>query len=203
MPYSNFLIYKAISRFKRRIIHPILLFFKVKVRLKTNDRIQLEQLIFNEIINNPRLHSILFVGCDYYNKHYSDFFLDKDYWTIEPSIKRSKYGSKDHHISDYIQNLEKYDKQIFFDVIIMNGVYGWGLNAQEDIEKAILCCYDSMKKDGIFILGWNNIPQRTPVPLETIKELRLFKLHNFIPGTNSRLEANTANNHIFDFYIKE
>jgi hypothetical protein len=69
------------------------------------------------------------------------FFKTKEYWTIDPKHVKRKYGSA-HHIMDSITNIELYVARNYSDVIMMNGVIGYGLNRAEEIEQAVEACYE-------------------------------------------------------------
>ncbi|MBI3325641.1 MAG: methyltransferase domain-containing protein, partial [Nitrospinae bacterium] len=86
------------------------------------------------------------------------------YWTIDYKTIKRKYGSP-NHITANITHLEKYFQQNYFDVIIMNGVIGYGLNHSIDIEAAIDACFRTLDRGGIFVLGWNDHKRRKPVEI--------------------------------------
>jgi len=56
------------------------------VPLDTEDRRVLEHDIFAYFLALPRTFRVLFIGCDWYTKHYQRaFFSDRDYWTLDVS----------------------------------------------------------------------------------------------------------------------
>jgi hypothetical protein len=50
------------------------------------------------------------------------------------------------------------------------------------------------------MLGWNDLPERTPVPLDEIASLRRFKPATFVPLGTWRYLTSTPYRHTFDFY---
>ena len=106
----------------------------------SHDRMILEQVILPSLASTMTIEKILFVGCAAYTQQYEEIFRDKEYWTIDPKRVKKKYGSK-RHIVDSITKIETYIPKNYFDVIIMNGVIGFGLNRIADIEQAINACY--------------------------------------------------------------
>lgn len=168
---------------------------------RTDDRRVLENIIFPYINQNDEFHKILFVGCAWYTKGYKKRVSKKDYWTIEIVPENQKFGAF-QHIVDSIENVGLYFKEGELDLIICNGVFGWGLDARESVENAFKGCHDLLRSGGVFILGWNDIPERRPFPLEECESLKLFKPYSFPPLSAPQYVTESENRHIFNFYIK-
>ncbi|MBI3327283.1 MAG: hypothetical protein HYZ81_11355, partial [Nitrospinae bacterium] len=128
-------------------------------RISSSDRRVLQEIILPYFEKDMRFQKILFVGCAAYTRWYEKFFATKEYWTIDYKKIKRKYGSQ-NHITDNITHLEKYFHQNYFDVIMMNGVIGYGLNHIVDIEAAIVACFLTLDRGGIFVLGWNDHKRR-------------------------------------------
>jgi SAM-dependent methyltransferase len=174
----------------------------VAVPMNTEDRRVLEQVIFPHFLRLPDMHRILFVGCDWYTKHYQRmFFRGRDYWTIDVSAQSRKFGAR-QHILGALQHLDMHFARGFFDLIFCNGVYGFGLDAAADIERALEMCWSRLREYGCFIFGWDDIPARTPVPLAEIAALRRFQPFEFPDFKSSRYVTDTPYRHTFDFYTK-
>lgn len=170
---------------------------------RTEDRRVLEQLIFPYYTARSDIHSVLFVGCDWYTRHYGKaFFRDHDYWTIEPSEQARKFGSKRQHVVGPWERLAEYFEEGYFDLIVANGVYGFGLDTREQCEAAFAQSYSRLRDGGHLLLGWNDIPERTPVPLSEIASLKRFTPWTFPAFSSSRYATNTLHRHVYDFYIK-
>jgi SAM-dependent methyltransferase len=172
------------------------------VPLETEDRWVLEQVIFQYFMHLPDLHRILFVGCDWYTKHYERmFFRNRDYWTIDASPKARRFGARRHLVAP-LEELDRNFAAEYFDVIFCNGVYGFGLDAAPALERAIEMCWSRLRPLGHFVFGWNDIPARTPVPLDAIAALRRFSRFE-MPNLNTwRYLTDTPYRHTYDFYIK-
>lgn len=192
---------ETIARLRRRIDHRIRLFLHLPVRLKSVDRNLLDNKILPWFAGQKSVQKVLFVGCDYFTVHYPGIFPNAEFWTIEPDPAKAKYGSKNHLVG-FLQDLCRFVPAGSFDLIIFNGVFGWGLNKREDIEGSFTACFSCLTPGGFLVFGWNNMEDRIPVPLESIKALKLFQPFS-IPGMgNWRIETNSHNKHVFDFYIK-
>jgi SAM-dependent methyltransferase len=172
------------------------------VAMETEDRRVLENIIFPYYLSDPNVKSVLFVGCDWYTRHYQRFYFSNvDYWTIEPAAERRKFGAKRHVVAP-LENLDAHFSPQTFDLIVCNGVYGWGLNSREQCESAFAQCYSRLRDGGHLMLGWDDIPERTPVPLAEIASLNRFRRHDFPSLGSWRYLTDTPYRHTYNFYRK-
>jgi hypothetical protein len=81
---------------KGRGFQPLNRCARFRVFLNLPDRAILEEIIIPHFVSNNDIQEILFVGCDWYNKPYENWFQENEYWTIEPQPKKKKFGSKNH-----------------------------------------------------------------------------------------------------------
>lgn len=190
---------KAFGKAVQKIDHGIRRKLGLPIRLKTLDRTLLDQKILPLFTGDASIRTVLFVGCDYYTAHYPAMFPQAEFWTIEPRPTKAKYGGKPH-ITGYLQDLPDHAKPETFDLIVCNGVYGWGLNRREDIEKALRACFNCLKPGSLFIFGWNDVPERTPVPLDSIEALAKFEKREYPELGGWRLVSGSETGHVFDFY---
>ena len=88
----------------------------------------------------------------------------------------------------------------YFDLIIMNGVYGYGLSEQGACERSFDACFRLLRSGGHFLLGWNDLPEHRGAPLESIESLGRFT-PVVLPALGAhRYEAGTVSRHIFEFF---
>lgn len=173
------------------------------VALKTTDRIVLETIVLPYFAENSAYHRILFVGCQWYTKRYEEKFHHKEYWTIEIDPNLRKYGSS-NHIVDSLENLDAHVEHNYFDVIIYNGVFGWGIDTEENAEIAFQQCFQCLRNNGVLVFGWNNVPERSPFPPENCSSWHRFKPYHFPPlATWECVVPDSFQNHTFRFLIKE
>ena len=171
--------------------------------MATPDRIILEQKIFPYYQRNNKIKKILFVGMDWYTAHYYKYFPDKEYWTIDNQKKQRKWAKK-NHIVDGVENLYRYFEAEYFDLIFFNGVYGFGVNSKKQCEVAFQSCYDHLRAEGEFVLGWDNHPKilaRT-IPLKKIENIKKFKQKIFPPLQTWRYYSESNARKVYDFYVK-
>lgn len=169
-------------------------------REKFEDRNVLERIIFPEILATKNPQKILDIGREDYQAFYNHFFEGRELWTLEKKASRRFFGSE-NHITDDVANLGNHFPTDNFDLIIMNGVFGWGLNQPKDIESAFAAIANVLKPGGIFILGWNNLPGLVPVPLENIEALKSLKPFCFKPLGGDCFTC-VNGNHTYNFFSK-
>ena len=169
--------------------------------LRTEDRRILEQVILPEYARRRDIARVLFVGCAAYTQHYGEIFDGREYWTIDPVARRRRYGSE-RHIVDQLQNLGTHVPPGYFDLVVCNGVLGWGLNAPEDANTALAACHTHLRAGGDLLLGWNDIAPRNRVLPEDIPALRRFDAALLGSWQVARWAIDAPNRHVFDFYRK-
>ncbi|MDB5818262.1 MAG: Methyltransferase type 11 [Rhizobacter sp.] len=160
--------------------------------MDTPDRRVLEDQILGGLARRWRLQPgprprVLFVGCDWYTAHYPSLWPEAEFTTIEPDPSKARHGAQ-RHIVDVLQHLGRHVEPWSFDVIVCNGVYGWGLDDAQDVETAFQACIDALDHDGVLVLGWNDVPRRDPVPLRLVKALDALEPWS-LPGVGQRIEV--------------
>lgn len=170
-------------------------------QLHTEDRRVLEQVILPLYASRSDIARILFVGCAAYTQQYGRLFGNREYWTIDPVQRRRRYGSE-RHIVDTLQNLGRHVAPDYIDLIVCNGVLGWGLNTPADADAALGACFTQLRKGGELVLGWNDVAPRNRVVPEDIPALRRFEASEFGPTRVTRWKVQAPNRHVFDFYRK-
>ena len=170
-------------------------------RIASQDRIVLEEVILSYFSRESVIKKVLFVGCSAYTYHYKEIFSTQEYWTIDPKRVKRKYGSE-RHIIDSITNIEKYIAKNYFNMIVMNGVIGFGLNRLGDIEQAIDACYEVLASGGILLVGWNDTARRTPADIRAVQAIGKFCEHRFDPLQACHYRTEGWQHHTFSFYRK-
>lgn len=167
----------------------------------TEDRRVLEQVILPAYAARSDIQRVLFVGCAAYTQPYGELFSGREYWTIDPVARRRRFGSQ-RHIVDRLENLDGHVRAEYFDLILCNGVLGWGLNALADADAAFTACHRHLRAGGEMVLGWNDIAPRNSVVPEDVPALRRFEPLKFGPLGTARMTIDVPHRHVFDFYRK-
>lgn len=185
--------------FAKRVIRKRL---KLPTPLNTTDREVLEQRIFPQYCADQEIRDVLFIGCDSYTAHYQrEYFSSVRYVTMEPDPQLSRYGAEEHVIAP-LEELGEYYSPNTFDLIICNGVFGWGLDRSDQCEQAFMNCHACLREGGQFLLGWDDVPRRKPVPLEKLASLKRFRKRIFPEFGTWRFLTDTPYRHTYDFYRK-
>jgi SAM-dependent methyltransferase len=188
---SEFLYY-SVLRFVRGL-------FGLHTALQTPDRKVLDTVILPPLIRDPACRRVVFVGCDWYTRHYEDMFAGADYWTIEVDPARARFGARQHLVGPMVEIGERFPPGSV-DLVICNGVVGWGLNDPLEIEASLRACLKALRPGGVLVIGWNDIPEKRVADLESIPALREFR--PFALAGRSVFETATYNRHTFSLYQK-
>ncbi len=165
--------------------------------LSTTDRRVLDGVILPALVADPRYRRVIFVGCDWYTQHYEEMFAGRDYWTVEVDPSRARFGAAQHLIAPMAEIGNRFP-QASVDLIICNGVIGWGLNDPAEIDASLAVCAKSLRPGGVLLLGWNDIPEKRVVALDSIPALRGFLPFAIAGQTEFRTE--TYNRHTFSLF---
>jgi hypothetical protein len=166
------------------------------------DRRVLERIIFAFYTLEPGIRTVLFVGCESYTADYERrHFPSHEYWTLDPDESHRRFGGK-RHVVARLEELGRHFGPGSLDLIICNGVYGWGLNRLADCEAALSQCHLCLARDGHLLLGWNDVPRWNPAPITAIENLRLFTEYEFPPLGSTRYLTDTSYRHTYNFYRK-
>ena len=155
----------------------------IEFPFKSPNRVFLETRVF-QFINEtyggkqPRGNG-LFIGTDKRSWHYPAE-LDLELHTIAIEKKKAIYGNHKHHIVGSATELERYYDANFFDVVIGNGLIGFGMNAPEQCEQLLAGAASLLKDDGLFIIGFNDGPEFVSFKVKQASNYQLFD--EFIPG---------------------
>ena len=170
-------------------------------RLHSPDRDVLERVILPAYARLPGMRRVLFVGSDWYTRHYEKLFPGQEYWTLAPDPWKQKFGARRHIVAG-LESLDAHFDESHFDLIICNGVFGWGLDQRDDCERAFLACFRRLKVGGHFMLGWNDVPEHTPLPLASLGSLARFNPQPLPALGTAHFLADVQTRHVFDFYMK-
>jgi hypothetical protein len=172
------------------------------VPMVTEDRRVLERIIFQHYRRDPGIRTVLFVGCESYTAHYQRcYFAAHEYWTIDPDPTQRKFGARRHVVAP-LERIGRYFPGGFFDLIICNGVYGWGLNDLEDCDVAMAQCHACLADAGHMLLGWSDVPERDPAPLAQVPSLARFAPYSFPAFDAWQYRTDTPLRHTYYFYRK-
>ena len=170
------------------------------VRPTYDDRNVLEQIIIPFVLSRFEPETVLDIGREPYEAFYNEFFEGRELWTVDRDPQRVRFGAPNHIVDD-AAHVDRYFPADYFDFVLMNGVFGWGLNEREAIEAAFGAVHVVLHPRGLFVLGWNDTPDLVPVPLDQVRSLKRFTPYYFEPLNGTLFLCDTFR-HTFGFYVK-
>lgn len=170
-------------------------------RMRTRDRDTLEQVILPAYAARSDVRTVLFVGCAWYTRHYEKMLPGRVYRTIDPDPWKKRFGARRHIVAG-LESLDAHVAPGSVDLIVCNGVFGWGLDDRADCERAFDACFTALRPSGELIIGWNDVPEHRPLELASLQSLARLRPLIFVPLGSSQYLANPDNRHVFSFYAR-
>ncbi len=201
------LLWKALRYPWLRVYHYVVLpacfYLGIPTPMRKPDRTFLEQQIFGYLASCANVQDILFAGVEIYTWHYPRLLPGQRLHTIDMNPRLARYGNPGLHTVGSVCTLDQYYSSQQFDVVMYNGLIGFGLNDPAEIQQALAQAYQVLKPGGLFILGWANTPETIFVDFEKLPAYSLFKPHA-IPelSPDFRVEVSPFKRHTFDFMSK-
>ena len=189
--------FPRLARLAIRVLSPVhaLLFL---VQYKPDRRI-LEDVVFPAVLADDEHRRVLFVGCAWYTRNYERHFRGREFWTIDVAPDMRRHGAT-RHVVGSMTTLTDHFAPESLDVVICNGVLGWGLNTLDDCEAAFGACATCLRPRGLLVLGWDDVDHARPVPFDTIPSLRSFEPFALPPFPSPRYPTFSAMHHTFGFF---
>jgi SAM-dependent methyltransferase len=169
-------------------------------RAPYDDRRVLEQIVIPFVLSRFEPETVLDIGREPYQVFYNEFFEGRELWTVDWNADRARYGAANHIVGD-AAGLADHFAEDYFDFVLMNGVFGWGLNDRSAIERAFAAIHAVLSPRGLFVLGWNDTPDLVPVPLDEVESLKYFTPYCFEPLAGTTFRCETFR-HTYSFYVK-
>ena len=182
----------------RWLVARVLLAVGVPLRLRSPDRDVFEHEILPYFTMSAEFRRVLFVGCDWYTQRYERLFRGKEYVTIEVDPARRPFGAK-RHIVGSLADLGHHVGHGELDLILCNGVFGWGLDSRDECSRAFAACAGALRSGGVLVVGWDDVPEHRPFDPATLPELARLHPWVFPPLGAARW---TVERHIYDFFTK-
>lgn len=167
----------------------LLVLMGYNIKLDTVDRKILEEVILPSLEDKNEGKFILNVGANWYTKSYASIFKKNKYIELEINWWRFQFCTSEVKINTDLLNLPNFFE---FDYIILNGIFGYGINSKQQIEQAAQICNSILMTEGIILLGGSiNINLKYPI--------QVFSSLGYKDVTNILVKdiQNTIKNHKF------
>lgn len=169
-------------------------------RLATPDRVFLEDVAVPGFLAMDGIRSVLDIGVAWYTRSYPKLFRGVDYWTIDVDPEAQRIAGPNHRTLSATQLTAEFAPGTF-DLVVCNGVIGWGLNTPADVAKGLDEIADVMREDAWLIVGWNDMNGRRVEGLDDLFARR-FRREVFPPAAADHFIPETPYAHRFDFFRK-
>jgi hypothetical protein len=143
----------------------------------------------------------LFVGCRKYTKHYPALLAAHgvDCWTIDIDPIAARWGAPERHVIGDIQDASDHWHPSSFNTVILNGVFGFGLDSVQSQNTALGACRFLLTEGGCLILGWNTDRCIDPSELSNLRNH--FQPSSF-PGLAER-QTFANSTHVYGTFTAE
>ncbi|KSU55726.1 class I SAM-dependent methyltransferase [Microbacterium enclense] len=169
-------------------------------RLATPDRVMLEDVIAPEFLGRRDIRRMLDVGVAWYTRTYPRLYKGIEYHSIDvdPAMQRIA-GSRHHTLS--MTDLATVYPADTFDLVVCNGVFGWGLNTAEQVARGLDACADVLRPGGWLVVGWNDMEGRRIPDLDALAGRRFDRA--VLPAARAdHLVTPTHYAHRYDFFTR-
>jgi SAM-dependent methyltransferase len=101
---------------------------------------------------------VLFVGVRAYTAQYPSLIElhGAECWTIDIDPSVAQHGASKRHVVDSITNAREHFPAATIQSVVMNGLFGFGLNSYRTQLEAIETCAAILRPNGLLVLGWND-----------------------------------------------
>jgi SAM-dependent methyltransferase len=134
---------------------------------------------------------ILWIGCRRYTMSYGALLSAHggECWTTDIEPTHAKWGDPERHITGDLLAVDALFAGQFFDTVLCNGVFGFGVDSREAQLTALNAMHAILKPGGRLLLGWNT--ERVVDPTTTDFVHGAFVADDLI-GQDGRLEIAAA-----------
>lgn len=174
--------------------------------LETFSQIPDRQVFHEEILptlaDMPDIQSVLDLGCEWFNLHHRRVFQHHRYATMDIVPEKARFGARRHVVGSALE-LDQHFQTEEFDLVIANGLLGWGVNSARDVETFSTQVAYALRPGGILLVGWNDNESNRP----ELMPRDAFAGQTFSPWPLptrqlDRFVANPESGHTFEFFQK-
>ena len=111
-----------------------------------------------------RYAGILFVGTSSYTRQYERLFRPDQYTTIDLQPRNAVWGARQHIVAP-IEEIGRHRPKGYFDCIVLNGVFGYGVDDADHMRRVVEALHAALAPQGFLVVGWNTDLHADPGPL--------------------------------------
>ena len=107
---------------------------------------------------------LLDLGVEHYTARYGDWFhRGCERWTIDLDPRVAEFGSPGRHIIGNVLDMASQFHSASVDVIMMNGLFGYGIDTAHEQERIIAAAKAILRPNGWLLVGWDRSENGTPI----------------------------------------
>ncbi|WP_307219643.1 bifunctional 2-polyprenyl-6-hydroxyphenol methylase/3-demethylubiquinol 3-O-methyltransferase UbiG [Microbacterium sp. SORGH_AS_0888] len=167
-------------------------------RLATPDRVVLEDVIIPGVLAAGEVDHVLDIGVAWYTRNYPRLFRGIDYWSVDVDPAEAEHRRAHHHTLSATKLTDVFAHDTF-DLVLCNGVIGWGLNRPEQVALGLDACAAVLRPGGWLVVGWNDVPGHRVEGLEEMLAARFDHAELPVLGADHYL-TDTHYRHRYDFF---
>jgi SAM-dependent methyltransferase len=137
-----------------------------RIRAKES-RIWFEQQVIRPLAAMGKISTVLFVGVEAYTWSWVRLLVRKHVRliTLDVDPRKAIWGAP-HHLVGQIQDVDRSVHPASIDVVVVNGVFGWGVDHADEMERSLQAIHRILQPSGYLVLGWNmgGIPDPATLP---------------------------------------
>ena len=172
-------------------------------RLRGADRQLLEDTLLAGYAADATLRTLLFVGCDWYTQDYVEVFAPgrQRFVTVDIDPAKARFGAPGHLVAP-MQEIARHFAAGSVDVIVANGVYGFGIDDRRELAAAFAAAREVLRPGGTLVLGWNDVPALAPFDPQALAGEAGFEPSPASPLGAWRTTTDTPLRHTYDSYAR-
>jgi hypothetical protein len=167
--------------------------------LRKPDRRYMEKTLLPAFARSNPSH-VLSVGTQGYCAHYEKYFAKPgcEYWTMDVDPHAAEFGAPGRHVTGSVIQADQYFAPSYFDLILLNGVFGFGVDAKSDRMATLASLRKLIRTGGVLLVGWNN--DKTEDDVVSMAAANGFKYGNPF-GLPDRMGFGSR--HVYDLFTAE
>jgi SAM-dependent methyltransferase len=170
----------------------------------SEDRRWLEQRWLPHNAARADVRSMLFVGVRWYTRHYPTLLPGRRFVTLDIDPRAARHGNGRDHLVGDVREVARLLPAASIDSVVLNGVFGWGLDDPAGLDRALHGLADVLRPRGELLFGWNDVPRRCPFDWRArpVWSERFEPLASPALGGASQVALATDNRHRFALFAK-
>ena len=157
---------------RRYLPRPLIVGYAEFTILRLPDRVFMTKRIVPSLIS-LRPDRLLNVGVHHYTYRMQQTLVAAgiDVYTADIDPRETRWGVQHRHRVCNAIEIDHHFPAQYFDVVILNGMLGYGIDTAGDFDRAIHAIATVMRPGGVLILGWDDNMFADPFGLNTYEDL--------------------------------